>query len=83
MVGNMDGSVVVELLKLETTPHHLTMDPISGNLYWIGSVGAHTDIYTCSRSGAGIIHPDLISFVSDFLMPIFIMFQLANVTNQS
>ncbi|KAL5259102.1 hypothetical protein ACHWQZ_G009529 [Mnemiopsis leidyi] len=54
MVGNMDGSVVVELLKLETTPHHLTMDPISGNLYWIGSVGAHTDIYTCSRSGAGV-----------------------------
>ena len=55
MVGNMDGSMVVELLKLETTPHHLTMDPIRGDLYWIGSVGAHTDIYTCSRNGDGIV----------------------------
>ena len=54
MVSNMEGNSVVELLKLESTPHHLVIDPFSGDLFWIGSVGATADIYTCSRSGRGL-----------------------------
>ncbi|XP_063679805.1 low-density lipoprotein receptor-related protein 1-like [Bolinopsis microptera] len=54
MVSNMEGSSVVELVKLESTPHHLVMDPFSGDLFWIGSVGATAHIYTCSRSGRGM-----------------------------
>ena len=63
MVSDLEGRFVVELLKLETTPHRLVLDPLRGQVYWIGSDGDNSDIHTADRQGSGPFRNIISSYI--------------------